>query len=61
MKDYYKQIDDALESYENHKPWHDKSIDWIADRIDWCWKFRKITEDQMGELANRVIKILERP
>lgn len=60
MKDYYKQIDNALRSYEEYKPYHQYSIDWITDRIDWCWKFRKITEDQMEELANRAIEIMEK-
>ena len=59
MKDYYGEIDNAIKSYENYKPYHQHSIDWITDRIDWCWKFRKITESQMEELANRIITILE--
>ena len=60
MKDYYKEINNALKSYEDYKPYHQYGIDWITDRIDWCWKFRKITKDQMEELADRIIKILER-
>jgi len=58
-KDYYKEINDALISYEEFKSYHQHSIDWITDRIDWCWKFRKITKDQMEELCDRVIKIIE--
>ena len=59
-KNYYEEINKALYSYENYKPYHDKSIDWIANRIDWCWKFRKISQSEMEELADRVVKILER-
>ena len=59
MKDYYNEIDQALKSYEDCKPYHPKSIDWICDRIDWCWKFRHISEDQMQELADRVIAIMD--
>lgn len=58
-RDYYKEIDNAIRSYEEFKPWHDKSIDWIVDRIDWCWKFRHITKDQMEEFADRMCKILD--
>ena len=58
-RNYYVEIDNALKSYEDYKPWHDKSIDWIADRIDWCWKFRHITKEQMEELADRVVKIID--
>lgn len=59
MKDYYSEIDKALKSYEEYKPYHQYSIDWITDRIDWCWKFKKITEDQMTELADRIIKVMK--
>ncbi len=59
-RNYYKEIDDALKTYEEFKPWHTRSIEWIADRIDWCWKFRHITKEQMEELADRVCKILDR-
>ena len=59
MNKYYKQINDALSSYENHKPWHDKSMDWICDRIDWAWKWRKITKEEMTELVERAVNILK--
>lgn len=59
VKDYYGEIDKALKCYEEFKPYKLHYIDWITDRIDWCWKFRKITEDQMEELADRVVKILK--
>lgn len=58
QKDYYKEIDEVLKRYEEHKPYFDKSIDWAVNRIDWCYKWRKITEDQMEELADRVVEIL---
>ena len=58
MKDYYKEIDQALKSFEDFKPYHTKSIDWICNRIDWCWKFRHITENQMHELADRAVAVM---
>ena len=58
-KDYYKEIDEALKSYETNKSWHEKSIDWICDRIDWCWRFRHITKEQMEELADRACEVLK--
>lgn len=60
MKDYYVEIDTALKSYEEFKPYHTKHIEWITDRIDWCWKFRHITREQMEELADRACKILDK-
>lgn len=59
-RNYYKEIDEALKTYEDFKPWHTKDIDWICNRIDWCWKFRHITKVQMEELADRACKILDR-
>ena len=59
-RDYYVEIDTALQSYEHCKSWHEKSIDWICNRIDWCWKFKHITEKQMEELADRVCKVMNR-
>ena len=60
MNKYYQQIDKALLSYENHKPYHDKTMDWICDHIDWAWKWRKISENEMVELASRATEILKR-
>ena len=59
MNKFYDEIDKALFSYENYKPCHPRKIEWISDRISWCWKWRKITKEQMEELCDRVIKILE--
>lgn len=60
MNKFYNEIDEALQSYENYKPYHIHDIDWISNRISWCWKWRKITKEQMEELCERAIKILER-
>ena len=57
-KNYYEEIDKAIKAYENYRPWTPKSIDWICDRINWCWKWRKITKAEMEELSNRIIKIM---
>ena len=54
------EMEVALKSYEDYKPWHDKSIDWICDRIDWCWKFWHITKEQMEKFADRCYNVLER-
>lgn len=59
MKDYYTQIDKALKSYEDCKLYHTLSIDWICDRITWCYKWKKISEQQMHELTGRACEILE--
>ena len=58
-RDYYAEIDNALKVYEDGKPYIDKNIDWICDRIDWTWKWKKITESQMEELAERATNILD--
>ena len=56
---YYKEIDKVLKTYEEYKSYHDRDIDWAANRIDWAWRWRKITKEQMEELADRATKIYE--
>ena len=41
VRDYYKEIDDVLTEYENHKSWHIRNIDWACNRITWCWRWEK--------------------
>ena len=60
MKDYYEEIDEVITRYEEHKPEFGKTMEWAANRIDWCWKFRKITKEQMEELADRATAIFDR-
>jgi hypothetical protein len=59
MRDYYKEIDEVVSSYEQYKPYHTKDIDWAANHVDWAWKWRKITKPQMEELADRITKVYE--
>ena len=59
MKNYYREIDMALVAYEEFKPWKEKDIDWICRRIDWCYKWKHITESEMKTLADRVIYIMD--
>lgn len=58
-KDFYAEIDKHIKIYEDNKPYHERSIHWICDRISWCWKWRKITEPQMNELCDRIMNVME--
>lgn len=58
MRNYYREIDAALDRLENFKyATHD--IDWCCDRIAWCWKFRHISNEQKDELCDRAIHVLD--
>jgi len=57
--DYFRQIDKALKEYEDYKPYPQHSVEWIANRITWCWKFRKITEKQKNDFCDRTISVIE--
>ena len=59
IKNYYEEIDKVLKEYENYKPYHTRNIDWACNRIDWCWKWKKITKEEMEELADRATAIFE--
>lgn len=58
MKDYYAEINKSLTRHEEGK-YASHSLEWITDRIMWCWSWRKITEEQMRELAERTTKLWE--
>ena len=54
----YEKIDRALSQHERHG-YYERSIDSICNYIDWAWKWRKITKEQMEECADRACAILE--
>ena len=58
-QDYYNEINKVLTEYEENKTWHSKDIHWAADRIYWCWKWKKITKEQMEKLADRANAIFD--
>jgi len=59
MNKYCEQIEKALWSYENCKPYHPRSIEWICNRINWCWKWKKISQEEMENFADRIVKVME--
>lgn len=56
---FYKKIDFYLKQHEENK-YAIRSLEWIADYIDWAWKWRKITEEQKDEVVDRICKLFER-
>ena len=56
-KTFYAEIDEALKSWEEYKPYHRYTVSWIADRICWCWKFRLISENEMESLTERTTEL----
>ena len=34
-------------------------IDWCCDSITWLWKWRKITEEEMHSLCDRMVEIMK--
>lgn len=57
---FYEEIDRALREHENYRLYPPKTLEWIANRIDWAWKWRKISEKEMIDLAERTTKLFER-
>ena len=58
MKDYYAEIDKCLSRHEQGK-FTTHSMEWCTDRVAWCWKWRKITKEQMNNLADRICNIYD--
>ena len=60
MKDFYSEINKVLTEYEEYKPYHTKNIDWACDKISWCAKWKKLSKEQINELADRATAILDK-
>ena len=55
-RNYYGEIDKAISRFENLQyPIHKAS--WITNRIEWCFRFGKISREQMARLANRMTAV----
>ena len=57
MNKYEITIDKALKEYEDHKPYKQHELMWIIDRIEWCFKFRKIDYKSRMKFVNRVLSV----
>lgn len=51
-RDWYAELSSRLDSAEISPDI--LTLSHIADRVEWCWKWRLITEDQMKDLCSRV-------
>ena len=54
---YYNQIDRAIRQYEEGK-YAEHPIGWITDRIEWCFRFKHITDSQKNELIARIMAVM---
>ena len=55
----YEKIDRVLKQHENYK-YCERSLDSIADYIDWAWKWHKISREEMENAADRVCALYDR-
>lgn len=58
MNPYYEKIKTILNRLEQGK-YTPYNVSWCIARIDWAWKWRKITKEQMDELAGRCCALLD--
>lgn len=61
MKDIYKELSKRIDHLERYtgSVHFETELYTISGKIDWAWKFRHITEQQMNELCDRIIKLNE--
>ena len=52
----YEKIDRALKQHENYK-YYERSLESIADYIDWAWKWRKISKEEKDNVVERICKL----
>ncbi len=55
----YEKIDKALKQHEKHG-YYERSLESIADYIDWAYKWRKITEAQKDEVCDRICALFDK-
>lgn len=55
----YQKIDKALKQHENYK-YCERSLESIADYIDWAWKWKKITEKEKDDVVERICILYEK-
>jgi len=54
----YQKIDRILKQHENHK-YAERSLESIANYIDWAWKWRKLSEKEKDEVCDRICVLFE--
>ncbi len=54
----YEKIDKALKQHEKNG-YYERSLDSIASYIDWAWKWRKITREEMENAVDRICALYE--
>lgn len=54
----YEKIDRVLRQHEKHG-YAERSLDGLADYINWAWKWRKITREEMESAADRVCALYD--
>ena len=54
----YKLLIDSIEKYETGQLC-DISFNFCTDTIIWLWKFRKISEEEMKNLCNRMTNVMQ--
>ena len=54
----YEKIDYAITQHEK-RGYYERSLDSIADYINWAWKWKKITREQMESAADRVCALYD--
>ena len=54
----YEKIDHVLRQHEKYG-YAERSLDSLADYINWAWKWRKITREEMENAADRVCALYD--
>ena len=54
----YEKINHVLRQHEKHG-YAERSLDSLADYINWAWKWRKITREEMESAADRVCALYD--
>lgn len=59
MKNYCKEIDSAIKEYEDGKPYKTHRLEWVAERVEWCYRWKHITHKEMSNFCDRITYLFD--
>ena len=59
MSKEYDNIKSKIRRIENSRNYKDVEVSKITDRINWAYKFKKISEEEMDDLVNDITSYMD--
>lgn len=57
IKNYYDILNKKIQDFESSKHNSSMQLSKIADKVVWCFRWRKISNEECNELCDRITKL----